>query len=360
MNALTDIAAAEKTGTDQGAVNFHYTICPVLAASNIAVLHGLFDEEIGRAGGHPIYLRSLADNAGWLPHFTHQYSDLFRDGGAIPPVHAKASGVDTILIGLTWVRNGIGGQVLVRADGGIRRVADLKGRRVGLYRSLNSAKVDFRRATAHRQLLLALELSGLSADQVQWVDIDDPETPKYRQARDPQDYFAQGRALEAARDDERAALADGKVDAIYASGARAKALAATGAFTPIEDLSRHPDWRLHISNSPFATTVNRDFAERHPGIVVAWLRSAIRAGRWTNKNPAAAAELFTRITSAGDTTTIQKQIEGTDLSPSLTPANLAALVEQKRFLLEHGYIERDFEIADWVEPRFLDEALASL
>lgn len=340
-------------------IDFDYTICPVLTAAHIGQSLGWFDEELGRAGGRPTYLRSLADNAGWLPHFNHSRDNLFRDGGAIPPIHAKAGGADTLLIGLTWVQAGVGGQILVRADSNISSVAQLRGRSIGLYRSLNRAKVDFRRATAHRQLLLALELAGVERDEVTWVDIDDPEAPIYRPAQDPAAYIAQGRAFDKARDDERDALASGQVDAIYAGGGRAAGLAGSGAFTAIEDLSRYPDWRLHIANSPFATTVNRDFAERHPAIVVAWLRAAVRAGRWIGDHQAEAVELFGKVLQSGDRAGIAAQVARTDLVPSLSAANLAALGEQKNFLLAEGYIGRDVDVAGWADDRFLTEALAS-
>ncbi len=348
-----------QSGDTASPVDFDYTICPVLSASHIGQSLGWFDEEITRAGGRPTYLRSLADNAGWLPHFNHSRDNLFRDGGAIPPIHAKAGGADTVLIALTWVSAGVGGKIVVRADSDIRTVAQLRGRSIGLYRSLNRAKVDFRRATAQRQVLLALEIAGVGRDEVTWVDIDDPEAPLYRPAADPAAYIAQGRAFDSARDDERDALASGTVDALYAGGGRAAKLVASGAFVAIEDLSRHPDWRLHIANSPFATTVNRAFAERHPEIVVAWLRAAVRAGRWIADNHAAAADLFGKVLQSGDRAGIAAQVARTDLVPSLSVATLAALAEQKDFLLSEGYIERDVDVAAWVDDRFLTQALAA-
>ena len=341
-------------------VDFDYTICPVLTAAHIGQSLGWFDEELTRAGGRPTYLRSLADNAGWLPHFNHRRDNLFRDGGAIPPIHARAGGADTVLIASTWVQAGIGGQILVRADSDIGSVSQLRGRSLGLYRSLNRAKVDFRRATAHRQLLLALEIAGVARTEVEWIDIDDPEAPSYRPAKDPAAYFAQGRAFDKARDDEREALASGMVDAVYAGGGRAKTLLRSGVFRAIEDLSLHPGWRLSIANSPFATTVNRDFAERHPGIVVAWLRSAARAGRWIAENQVEAVELFGKLLQTGDRAGIAAQVAGTNLIPSLGAANLAALAEQKDFLLAEGYIDRDVDVAAWADDRYLREALASL
>jgi ABC-type nitrate/sulfonate/bicarbonate transport system substrate-binding protein len=357
MNAITDtIRKAHAAALTQ----VHYTICPVLVASNVAVELGWLEEEFRKVGASGIYLRSLADNAGWLPHFTHGLPDLFREGGAIPAIHAKADLTDTTLIGLTWVRNGAGGQILVNANSGIRKVAGLKGRRIGLYRSLNTDKVDFRRATAERGILLALELSGLSRKDVQIVDIVDEEAPRYRAAAKPADYLAQGREKERKTDAELADLRAHVVDAIYASGGRAEKLVASGEFTSIEDLSKHPDWTLQIANSPFTNAVSTDFARRHPEVVVAFLRASIRAGRLINENPDFAAQTFQRTTGYQNIELIKGLIEGTSLVPQLSERNLAALNVQKKFLLDNGYIKNDFQVHAWADDRYLLEALRSL
>jgi len=356
MNALTQTLRQANAATTTA----RYTICPVLAASAIAVELGWLDEEFRAVGANPVYLRSLPDNAGWLPHFTHGIDALFRDGGAIPAIHAKAGLADTTLIGLTWVRGGAGGQILVRTDSGIRAVSGLKGRRIGLYRSLNTDKVDFRRATAHRGILLALDLAGLSQNNVQIVDLDDPETPHYQPAAKPSAYLAQGREKEKAADPETDALRAGTVDAIYASGGRAEKLVESGAFAAIEDLSHHPDWRLQVANSPFTATVNTDFAKQHPEVVIAFLRAAIRAGRLANENPTFAAQIFQRTTGYRDARHILKLLDGISLVPQLSERNFKALDVQKNFLLEHGYIKQDIDVRDWADDSYLREALRAI
>jgi ABC-type nitrate/sulfonate/bicarbonate transport system substrate-binding protein len=355
MNAITETLRKPRVLLTE----VNYTICPVLVASNIAVELGWLEEEFKQVGADAVYLRSLPDNAGWLPHFTHGLPALFREGGAIPAIHAKADLTDTTLIGLTWVQNGAGGQILVNSNSNIRTVGELKGRRVGLYRSLNKDKVDFRRATAERGILLALELGGLSRTDVEIVDIDDAEQPQYRPAAKPAAYLAQGREKENT-DPEITATRAGKVDAIYASGGRAEKLAEKGEFTAIEDLSRHPDWTLHIANSPFTNAVNTDFARKHPEVVVAFLRASIRAGRLINENPAFAAQSFQRTTGYHDIRRIERLISGVNLVPQLSERNLAALEVQKKFLLDHGYIKNDFAVRSWADDRYLQEALRSL
>jgi hypothetical protein len=43
--------------------------------------------------------------------------------------------------------------------------------------------------------------------------------------------------------------------------------------------------------------------------------------------------------------------------PNLSPKNLAGVGVEKQFLLEQGYIRNDFDIAQWADASFLEEAL---
>lgn len=354
----TELLADPALASDPRIV-FNYTICPVLAASNLSVLLGSFREEFERVGADPVYLRSLPDNAGWLPHFNHGYPDLFRDGGAIPPIHARAGGANTRLIGITWIRSRAHGHVLVKADSDISEVADLVGRTVGLYQSRNAAKVDFRRATEHRQLAEALRVNGIDNDAVRWVDIPDDETPRYRPARDPEAYIAQGRAFAAKGDVVRDALDAKTIDAIYAGSAQADHLIRSGQARSIEDFAGYDDWRLEIANTPYLTTVSTSLVDEHPEIVEAWLRAAVRAGRWANGHRAEAASLFERVLTAGDAALVAELIATADFVPSFSASSLAAVDEQKSFLVEHDYIGQDFDLESWIDDRFLNRALAS-
>ncbi|MDQ7989227.1 MAG: hypothetical protein REI09_06280 [Candidatus Dactylopiibacterium sp.] len=332
-----------------------YTICPVFVASNVALELGFLDEEFRRAGAPLRYLRSLPDNAGWLPHFTHSLPRLIRDGGAIPTIQARADLTDTTLIATTFSTSG--GQILVRAGSGIHGVLDLKGRRIGLTRSLAGEKIDFARATAERGIELALEIAGLGRDDVQIVDLEAPEPKPSAPAERPAQNWAY---LHQHVAQDLLALQAGSVDAIYSSPARAARLVASGEYKIIEDLDRYPDWTLRVTNGPYTTAVNTDFARAEPAIVVAWLRAAIRAGQWVNANRRAAADIFARTTTYRDAAQIAALIQYHDFVPSLAPQNLAGLTIQKDFLRSHGYVKNDFRIEDWADARYLDEAHASL
>ena len=334
----------------------YYTICPVFNAANVAVELGWLDEEFKKAGAKGIYLRSLPDNKGWIPHYTHSLPNLFRDGGAIPTIQARADLADTRLIGLTPSQ--IAGHILVRTDSGINKVADLKGRRIGIFKSLNREKIDFVRATAESGILQALALSGLKRADVQIIDLEDADDPIFSPAAKPAELWSQnsGRRL-AAGNVEVQALKDRRIEAIHSHPARSLALVETGEFKVIEDLNRHPDWTLRVSNGPYTAAVNTEFAARHPEVVVAYLRAAIRAGRWINAHREAAAEIFQRVTFHSDPRQIIEFIAHVDFVPNLSPRNLAAIDIEKKFLLDHGYIKNNFNVQDWADSSFLQQAL---
>lgn len=362
MSTATLTAPVSSSSASRALTEAYYTICPVFTASNIAVELGWLEEEFRRVHARPVYLRSLPGNAGWLPHYTHSLHPLFRDGGAIPTIQVRADLEDTTLIALTG--NQSGGQILTRAGAGIHRVADLRGRRIGLFRSLNQGKIDFHRATAERGILLALALAGLKRSDVEIVDLDDADDPAFLQpASRPAELWAQLR-------DERIgfngagvevrALREARVDAIYANHGRSHTLVRTGEFTVIEDLARYPDWTLQVANGPSTNAVSTSFAREHPEVVVAFLRASIRAGRWINANREAAAELFKRVTFSTCSRQIFKAIRDIDFVPNLSAQNQAAITLQKDFLRDHGYQKNDFAVKDWADSSHLEEALRSL
>ena len=361
MSAVLDAAPARKSTAKaaRGLTEVYYTICPVFNAANVAVELGWLDEEFKKVGAKAVYLRSLPDNKGWIPHYTHSLPNLFRDGGAIPTIQARADLADTKLIGLTGTQ--AGGQIVVRAQSDLWRVADLKGRKIGLNRSLNLAKIDFVRGTAERGILTALALSGLKRTDIQIVDLDDADDHRFEPASKPSELWSQnsGRRL-AAGGAEVQALRDGRVDAIYSHAGRSQVLVETGEFKVIEDLSQHPDWTLQVANGPITAAVNAEFAEKHPEVVVAYLRAAIRAGRWINANHEAAATILHRVTFFPTVAATARAIAGFDFVPNLSPKNLAGVDIEKNFLRDHGYLKRDFDVKAWADARFLNEALEGL
>lgn len=339
-----------------GAREAWYTLCPTFVASNVAQEFGWIEEELRKVGASLSYLRALPVEQGYLPHFSHRFEHLFRDGGNIPSIWAKADNVDTTLIGLTQSHHG--GHIVVRASDPARRVADLKGRRFGLSKSGNRDKIDWWRATSEQGILNALALAGLDRAEVDVVDVAHDDRGFGNAAR-PSALWATRRG-DLVFSAEAQALRNGEVDAIYASHGRALGLERTGQFKTIEDFSRYPDWTLQVANSPYALTVRTDFAGGNRDIVVAFLRAVVRAARWLNANRAAGAEILFRTTYHPNPRDIAAAIARTDFLPMLSPLKLAGIDAQKRFLKERGYISRNFATADWADTSYLEEALATL
>jgi hypothetical protein len=76
------------------------------------------------------------------------------------------------------------------------------------------------------------------------------------------------------------ALEKGTVDAIYTQSKPFQHLQeATGRFKAIEDLSRYPDWTLQVANIPAAITCTAEMAEKHPELVVTFVKGMIKVGR---------------------------------------------------------------------------------
>jgi ABC-type nitrate/sulfonate/bicarbonate transport system substrate-binding protein len=333
-----------------------YTICPVVTASAVAAELGWLQEEFERAGVKLHYLRSKSSPGEWLAHFTHSLPGLIRDGGNIPALWAHGDVQPTTLVGLTL--SPTSGHLAVRVNAGIRRVEDLRGRRIGLPTNPSKEKVDWYRATAHRGVLVSLALHGLRAEDVQLVDLENPQPLLPGPFERPSHAWRSSRTGFGTVEEQ--ALRAETVDAVFVRSGRAEALVETGEFLLVEDLNAHPDWTLTQLNSPWTIAVGRRLAQERPEAVVAYLRAAIRAARWIKAQPEAAAEIFTRVSFFPSASVALRFVRGVDLTPNLSPQALAGLEVQKQFLLEHGYLRRDFDVRAWADASFLQQAHASL
>jgi ABC-type nitrate/sulfonate/bicarbonate transport system substrate-binding protein len=337
---------------------FH-TLCPGPQASYFSVAHGWTQEELSKVGAKLTYLRSIPDTNELWPHVGHRSESLIREGGNHPPIWARADISDTLLVA-TLAPNPSGGQLVVRTDSGINSVHDLVGRKIGVPKGRNTKKLDFGRVPLHRGAVNALRVNGVRPEDVTFVDLEHDDFAVEKPSSTPAERAGRYTASKALEAHDVLALAEGQVDAIFSTKQKTKALEATGQYKVIEDLNRYPDWTLTGAGTP-VITVSAKLAREHPEIIVAYLRAAIRGGRWVNENPRAAAEIFVR--NSGPHLDVEQQardLAAQDFVPKLDPQALAGLDVQKRFLLEFGYIKNDFDIAAWVEPKFLEEALASL
>ncbi len=324
---------------------------------------GWTKEEFKKLGVKYAYMRSVREND-WYPHYIHNLDNLIRFGGLFPPIAVHADLRRTRLGVIYAPREG--GCMMVRARD-YYRMADLKGKKIGLSKSLNTIKNDWWRIQEEQGIELMLRMNGMTRKDVEIVEfpyvddwynnpkmLDPMENPSELQLKRDHKHDLAYRPLETA-------LEKGVVDAIYTQSKVFQQLQeATGKFAAIEDLSRHPDWRLQVANIPAAITCTEVMAEKHPELVVAFMKGMIRVGRWANENKRAAAVILDRQTFYLDVEHTYRGIEHIDMVPNLSPQNLASVEIGKDFMLSHGYIKNDFDVQQWAAPEFLEQAAADL
>ena len=343
----------------------YYTNCPLVSASNVDQELGWTREEYKKIGVEYAYFRSRREN-NWYPHYVHNLDNLIRFGGLFPPIHVHADVRRTKLLGATHAARE-GGCMMVRARDDIYRMADLKGKKIGLTKSLNAIKNDWWRIQEHMQIELMLRINGMDMDDVEIVEFpypddwyDDEEmlrpidNPSEWQLKRDHKHDLAFRPLEAA-------LLDGSVDAIYSQSKVFQHLQeATGKLKAIEDLSRHPDWTLQVANIPAVITCTDVMAREHPELVVAFLKGMIKVGRWSNEHKHAAAAILDKQTYYLDVQDTYEGIKNIDLVPNLSPQNLVSIDIGKDFMLDKGYINNDFDVSEWAAPEFLEQAAREL
>jgi ABC-type nitrate/sulfonate/bicarbonate transport system substrate-binding protein len=343
----------------------YYTNCPLVSASNVDQELGWTREEYKKIGVKYGFLRSVREND-WYPHYIHNLDNLFRFGGLFPPVHVHADIRRTRLLGVTHAPHE-GGCMIVRSRDDIYLMKDLKGKKIGLSKSLNKIKNDWWRIQEHQGIGLMLRMNGMTMDDVQIVEfpyaddwyndpkmLDPMENPSELWLKRDHKHDLAFRPLETA-------LEKGVVDAIYTQSKPFQHLQeATGKFKAIEDLSRYPDWTLQVANIPAAITCTDVMAEKHPDLVVTFMKGMIKVGRWANEHKHAAAAILDKQTFYLGVEDTYEGIKHIDMVPNLSPQNLASVEIGKNFMLSHGYIKNDFDVHEWAAPEFLEMAAKEL
>ena len=343
----------------------YYTNCPLVSASNVDQELGWTKEEFKKLGVEYAFLRSRPEN-NWYPHYIHNMDNLIRFGGLFPPVHVHADLRRTKLLGATHAP-AEGGCMLVRARDDIYRMNELRGKKIGLTKSLNTIKNDWWRIQEEQGIELMLRMNGMTRKDVEIVEF--PYADDWYNDPKMLDPMENPSELWLKRDHKRdlafrpleTALEKKIIDAMYIqSGPLQQLSEATGKFKAIEDLSRHPDWTLQVANIPAAITCTDVMAEKHPELAVAFMKGMIRVGRWANEHKHAAAVILDKQTYYLDAEDTYRGIKDVDLVRNMSPQNLVSVEIGKDFMLSHGYIEHDFDVYEWAAPEFLEKAATEL
>jgi ABC-type nitrate/sulfonate/bicarbonate transport system substrate-binding protein len=367
LGAAERLAAQEKQAAtvELDWSEVYYTNCPLISASNVDQELGWVKEEYSKIGIEYAYFRSRRET-NWYPHYIHNQENLIRFGGLFPPIHVQADIRRTRLLGATHVPRE-GGCMMVRARDDIYRMTDLKGKKIGLTKSLNTIKNDWWRIQEHQAILLMLRMNGMTEKDVQIVDFpypddwyDNPEmleplyNPTEWQLNRDHKHDLAFRPLETFFNDTA-------TTEIYTQSKVFQHIQeATGQMKAVEDLTRYPDWTLQVANIPAVITCTDQMAEEHPELAVAFMKGMIRVGRWANEHKHAASVILNKQTYYLDVDDTYRGIRDVDMVPNLSPQNLVSIDIGRDFMLKHGYISNDFDVQAWAAPEFLEQAAKEL
>ena len=335
-------------------IPIYYTRCPVPTASGIAFQRGMF-AELFRGSGYEVRNLSELGSEYQDVHYTHAIEAFFREGGGAPPLWARANGVDSVVFGITFMEELLG--VFVRAEDPARSVADLAGRRLGLP-VWPRLVFNFWRFAALKGLHCALTVHGLRDEDVDFVDIVEDWDPHERRNVGRDELTRPARCE---YHNQLEALLAGEVDAIFGKGPEAALLQRDGGerIRLLYDLRHASAIADRVNNSmPRLLTTSRHLVEDHFDAVVRYLRTLIRATGWIEAN-----HIEARRVVAGECRVGQDQIETyleaqylDKFLPRLSDQLIETLAVMKSFLYERGFIDRDFALEDWIDPRALIEA----
>jgi len=331
-----------------------YTRCPAPTPLSIAAQLGWVDQAFSRHGIDVTSIRDSADPKIRQSHFDHHLDWSFRQGGNIPPIWARSSGRRTRIVGL--IRTDEFQAVITLPHLGIRHGADLKGRKLGLPRRPGDI-IDFQRATSLKGIVSALDIHGLTAADVETVDlVAQPSSPG---SSVDASTFTPRRKLPYG--EEIAALHRGEIDAFFVKGAEGVTVANLIGAHVVVETGFHPDPKIRINNgTPRPLTVDATFADQRPDLVAELIAMTQRVAEWAEKHPSDAVRFIAaEIGVSEDAVRAAKGPEvHRHLSLTLDQDEIDAIAHFKDFLLEWKFIPGNFNVEDWVDPRLL--ALAYL
>ena len=325
-------------------IDLWYTRCGAATASALAIQKNWLQAEFSQGGTVIHSLRESNDQDILNSHYHHKLTGLFREGGNIPPIWAKAQGQDTAVIGITWLDEYQG--ILTLADSGIRQVKDLEGKRLGL--PLHKNLIDFQRGAAQHGFVTAFGLAGFDPKEAVFVDVEIPQGERRGQA-------------DWSRSFEVDALLEGRVDAIFLRFARGYRVSQDPRFHEVININTLPDPLLRVGNgTPRPVTVDRPFLEKHPDLVVRYLAVLLRTAAWAEQHPKDSAELLIPENGGFSLEDVWAS-HGRDVHrsflPKLSPEYIKGLETQKNFLRDWGYLHADFNFSDWIVTEPLAEAI---
>jgi ABC-type nitrate/sulfonate/bicarbonate transport system substrate-binding protein len=327
---------------------FH-TVCPV----PVAAIFGHIEKDFANAGTPLDILQASKERNVRESHFVHKLDNLFRQGGNAPSIYAKSSGSDTRLIALSYAPQYQ--SLLALPQRGIKTLSDIKGKRLALPRRFREP-IDFWRSIALQGYENALQTVGLNLNDVTLVDLPTDDSFSDRPTSD-----RLVRAGELIRQHQRETLAwlQNEVDVIFAYSAWGAFLREQFSAVELIDLNAAPLLKDKINNgNPKTLTVSAKLLKERPDLVELYLFEALKAAKWARENGDEARRIIASKTSTIEALLVDGVESALDIS--LNDNLIEALNLRKEFLLRHGFIPKDFDVNEWIDPVPLKRALKRL
>jgi ABC-type nitrate/sulfonate/bicarbonate transport system substrate-binding protein len=195
----------------------------------------------------------------------------------------------------------------------------------------------------------ALAQVGLTLDDTKLVDVDGAG------------HEDRSDGLAAQWDPELAALAAGRVDAVYVKGAVGVEAGEAAGARVLVDLDLLADQRLRVNNgTPRPITVHQRLLDERPDLVTRFLAVLLRAADWSADNPSEVARILSGETGAGSAG-VRGAYRGDyhrHLHPDLSEERLALLDDQQAFLAAHDFTVGPIDVTAWADPAPLAAARA--
>lgn len=334
-----------------------YARCPVPTASGIAFQRSMFEDAFANSELSVRNIRELGP-AHANAHFNHDLDNFIREGGCTPAIWARSNGMATRLLGVTFMREPLG--VYVRSDDPVDNVHELAGRRVALP-VWPQLVFNFWRVAAHKGLLSALDAHGMSASDIEFVDV--------LEDKDPHRRLNLGKSKTEAGDDsseyggQLQALLKGEVDAIFAKGAESAIVVrqSRGRIRLLYDVNHSDDISHQVNNStPRLLTCSSNLLQDDPQAVDTYLSSIVSAAQWAGDNPDELQSFVARECgiSVEDIDDFFPTGYENEFLPSLGEDLIDITNTMKQFMLQHSYIDDDFSVDDWSCPEPLLAAIS--
>ena len=146
----------------------YYTNCPLISASNVDQELGWTREEFKKIGVKYDYFRYKREND-WYPHYIHNLDNLIRFGGLFPPIACSCRHPQNQT---SWCNACPKRRrcMIVRARDDIYRMSELKGKKIGISKSMNQIKNDWWRIQEHQGIELMLRMNGMTMNDIELVE----------------------------------------------------------------------------------------------------------------------------------------------------------------------------------------------